>query len=134
MKKVYTNILPSGYKAMTIWPFIFIRKKAKDLFTILDERHENIHGRQQVEMLLVGVLIAIIMAACGCGWWSLLALPIYFWWYGVEWLVKGIYYRNFNTGYKNIGFEREAYANQEDVCYLDFRIPFAWIRYLTNYK
>lgn len=109
MKKVYNNIIPlKGYTAMCLWPFIFIRNDEAEKFSVQAERHENIHGAQQREMLLVFFLL----------------------WYGIEWIVRLCIYRNRITAYKNISFEREAYSNQEDVCCLDFRVPFSWIKYI----
>lgn len=128
MIKVYNDIIPlKGFVALTMWPLLFIRKAAAWLFDKVAENHENIHGAQQREMLIVGATLAVTLAVCGCGWWSLLTLPLFLYWYGVEWFVKYCYYRNANTAYKNIAFEREAYANQNNVVYLDTRKPFAWI-------
>ena len=133
MVKVYNNIIPlKGFVALTMWPLLFIRKAAAWLFDDEDENHENIHGAQQKEMLIVGAILAVILAVCGCGWWSLFALPLFLYWYGVEWLVKHCYYRNATTAYKNVAFEREAYANQNDMTYLSHRRPFAWVRYIVN--
>ena len=135
MKKIISKHFPfAGYKALTIWPFIFIREGMAWAYDEKTDRHEHIHGRQQLEMLIVGILIAIVLFAVGCGWWSLLALPIFFYWYFAERLVRWVYYGNSDTAYKNIAFEREAYAKEDDVVYLDSRKPFAWVRYLTNYK
>jgi len=131
MKKIYNDIIPfKGFLAMCLWPFIFVRNAAAYLFDAVAERHENIHGEQQKEMLAVGIVISAVLAIFGCGWWSLLALPLFFWWYGAEWLVKLCCYRNGNTAYKNLGFEREAYTNQNDASYLESRKRFAWIRYI----
>lgn len=67
MKIIYNNIIPfKGYKAITIWPFIFARKQLNDI----DINHEKIHGRQQLELLII--LFYII--------------------YLIEWFIKG--YRN----------------------------------------
>ena len=111
MKKIYNDIIPlNGFTAMTLWPFIFIRNEYAWTFDNITERHENIHGRQQIEML-----------------WVLFLL-----WYGIEWLVKLIYYRNRITAYKNISFEREAYSNQGNVVYLDERKPYAWVKYIKK--
>lgn len=102
-------IIPfKGYLAMCVFPFIFVRSDAT--ITKITLRHENIHGRQQKELLLVGFYL----------------------WYGIEWLVKLCYYRNSITAYKNISFEREAYANQNNVAYLDERKPYAFLKYLTK--
>ena len=133
MIKVYSNIIPAaGFKAMTIWPFLFVRKKAvqNGLFNEVDERHEEIHGEQQKEMLFIGFMLAAVMAVTNFGWWSLLALPLFFWWYGIEWFIKACYYGNATTAYKNISFEREAYAHQHQLDYLFYRNPFAWFRYI----
>ena len=111
MKKIYSNIIPpAGYKAITIWPFLFIRKKAAARFNDVDERHEYIHGEQQKEMLIV----------------------FFYLWYGIEWLIRCIQYGNAKTAYKNICFEREAYANETDVIYLDTRKHYAWFKYLRK--
>ena len=131
MIKVFNNIIPvSGFVALAIWPLLFIRKKAAWRFDETAERHEEIHGEQQKEMLVIGAAMALVLAVCGCGWWSLFALPLFFYWYGIEWLIKWVYYRNAHTAYKNIGFEREAYSNQSDIVYLCDRKPFAWLDYI----
>ena len=133
MVKVYNNIIPlKGFIALTMWPLLFIRKAAAWRYDEVADRHENIHGAQQKEMLIVGAILAVILAVCGCGWWSLFALPLFLYWYGVEWLVKYCYYRDTDKAYKNGALEREAYANQNDMTYLSHRRPFAWVRYIVN--
>ena len=87
MKVIYNKIIPfKGYKAITIWPFIFARKKLSEI----DINHEKIHLAQQLELLIIPFYI------------------IYF----IEWIFKR---------YRNISFEKEAYANQEDMNYLEWR-------------
>lgn len=131
MKNIISKHIPfSGYKAMTVWPFIFIREGMAWAYDEKTDRHEHIHGIQQVEMLIAGILIAIVLFVVGCGWWSLAALPLFFYWYVVEWLIRWAYYRNRKTAYKNISFEREAYAKEDDVVYLDSRKPFVWVKYI----
>ena len=133
MINVYNNIIPfKGFLAMCLWPFIFIRKVVAWMYDEITDRHENIHGEQQKEMLVIGAAIAAILAVCGCGWWSLFAIPLFFWWYLVEWFIKLCYYRNMKTADKNVGFEREAYANQNDIVYLYDRKPFAWFDYIIT--
>lgn len=96
--------------ALALWPFIFVRDEYAWSFDTSSERHEEIHGAQQKEMLLV----------------------LFYLWYGIEWLIKLCYYRNSNTAYKNISFEREAYSNEGNIVYLDERKPFAWFKYIKN--
>ena len=107
MKIIRNNIIPfKGFSAMTLWPFVFVRRDAR--FTATTERHERIHGEQQKEMLVLPFLL----------------------WYGAEWLVRLAQYRNRNQAYRNISFEREAYANERDENYLQSRRRFAWLHYL----
>ena len=111
MKKIVNNIIPfKGFTAITIWPLIFVRNDNEKYYTDVVERHEYIHGEQQKEMLIIFFLL----------------------WYGIEWLVKLVYYRNRMTAYKNISFEREAYKNQNDLVYLDIRKHYAWTKYIIN--
>lgn len=109
MITIKNSLIPfKGFAALTLWPFVFVRKDARIVATTI--RHENIHGRQQKELLLVGFYLL----------------------YSIEWLIKLCYYRNSITAYKNISFEREAYANQNNVAYLDERKPYAFLKYINN--
>lgn len=119
----------AGFKAITIIPYIFIRKGMAWAYDERTDRHEHTHGHQQVEMLVVGILLAILLAILGCGWWSLFALPLFFYWYGIEYLIRLCIYRNHNAAYKNVAFEQEAYDNQDKIDYNDSRKLFAWIKY-----
>ena len=115
-----------GYKAMTLWPFIFVRAK---YMTERDMRHEEIHGAQQLELLVVGAALAVVMAIMGCGWWSLLALPLYAYVYFALWVWAGFKY---DDAYKNNPMEREAYFFEGDDWYLEHRRPFAWTEFFSN--
>ena len=132
MKIVKCSWFPfAGYKAITIWPFIIVRRSMAWSFTEYDYNHECIHGRQQVEMMLFGSVLSIGLFAIGCGWWSLLALPFFFWWYGIEFLVRWFCYGfNWKKAYRNVAFEKEAYANQMYLDYLKERKLMAWIEYM----
>jgi hypothetical protein len=92
---------------MAIWPIIFVKSKDVLLGThILN--HERIHFRQQVELL-----------------WA----P-FFVWYLVEFFIRLIQYRNWNKAYRNISFEREAYAMESNTGYLKKRRFWAFVKYL----
>ena len=126
---VRNNIIPfSGYKAITVWPFIFVRKNA--WYSNDTDRHEHTHGRQQLEMLLVGMVLAAVLAAVGCGWWSLLALPMFYPWYGAEYLVRLAITRSPSRAYRSVSFEQEAYTHEREQDYLQRRRWFAWLKYL----
>lgn len=132
MITIKNNIIPfKGFTALTLWPFVFVRKDEEKYYTEAVQRHEAIHGEQQKELLVLGCIIAMILCVFGCGWWSPLSIPMFLLWYGIEWLVKLCYYLNAMTAYKNISFEREAYANQHDAKYLDTRRCFAFVKYIV---
>ena len=123
---VRNSMIPfDGYKAMTIWPFIFVQED--ESFNKVDERHERIHGRQQVEMALVGAILSLGLYFLDCGWWSLLGLLLFYVWYVLEWLVRLVIGSN---AYRNISFEQEAYENERFPNYLGDRKPFSWVKYL----
>ncbi|MFV0312257.1 MAG: hypothetical protein ACK5KN_11495 [Dysgonomonas sp.] len=110
MKIIYNKYLPpKGYVAINICGIIFARSR----YNPLSERticHETIHTRQIAELLVV----------------------IFYLWYGIEWIVRLIQYRSKQEAYRNISFEREAYANDQDDTYLKRRKLYAFIGYLKG--
>lgn len=109
MIKFINKYIPlKGYEAMAIWPFFFISKGCQ--IDDKDMRHEYIHAEQQKEMLWIG----------------------FFLWYGAEWLIRLIIYRNKKEAYYNISLEQEAYISQWTNNYLDGRKHYAWTQYLRK--
>lgn len=102
-------LIPKGYNGLTLFPFVFIRNNLdKTNKTLIN--HEKIHIKQQIQMLI---------------------LP-FFVWYGVEYLFRLIQFQNKNTAYRNISFEREAYANEQNLNYLK-EMPFwGFLNYLKK--
>lgn len=100
-------LIPKGFRGITLFPFIIVSGKElkQNLVTI---NHEKIHIRQQIELLI---------------------LP-FFIWYGIEFLIKRIRYKDKNTAYRNISFEREAYENEKDLNYLKQRSFWRFLNYL----
>ena len=104
---VKNNIIPvKPYNAMALWPFIFVRKGTKVTEKLLI--HEHIHGRQQLEMLIIPFLL----------------------WYVVEFVVRTLLGKG--NAYRNICFEREAYQNENNMEYIEHRHRWAFLRYLAN--
>lgn len=97
---------PKGYAAITLVWWLIVKPNV----TITPRRvnHEEIHSRQQKEMLIL----------------------FFFLWYGLEFLFRLIQYRKWNEAYRNISFEREAYANQDNLEYLTTRKHYAWFHFL----
>ena len=98
MLLVFKYLVPKGYTAITIYPFIMLKhKRQKDDMILIN--HEKIHLRQQLELLVIGFYL----------------------WYFIEFLLRIIKFKNWYRAYLNISFEREAYKNENDLNYLKSR-------------
>ena len=107
MKIIRNKVIPfKGFKAINLFGVLFVREEA--VMSEADINHEAIHTEQMKEMLYVGFYL----------------------WYAVEWLVRLIRFRDTHSAYRNVSFEREAYANQADLAYLQQRKPWSWACYL----
>ncbi len=91
---------------MALFPFILVRQPNPGPTLI---NHERIHLRQQAEMGIV---------------------PFYIW-YVAEYIIRRLQYRDHYTAYRNISFEREAFANDTDLRYLSNRPIWAFRRYIS---
>jgi hypothetical protein len=108
---VRNNILPfSGFSAMAVFPFVFVRKDEKAKDTVIN--HEKIHLKQQGEMLLL----------------------LFYVWYVVEYVFRVFQYLELQDAYHNISFEREAYENEGNHDYLDSRRRYAFLKYVFYHK
>jgi hypothetical protein len=126
MIKIFSNIIPfEGFLAMTVWPVVFVRKELRQKYNDTVDRHENIHAEQQKEVLMVAMVLTLATAAWTDSWLSLLWLPLYFYIYFTEWLLRSIFSKE--DAYLDISFEKEAYKHEYDPDYLPQRIPFAWL-------
>ncbi|MGV6832448.1 MAG: hypothetical protein ACWA5P_12900 [bacterium] len=93
-------LIPKGYRGMTLFPFIILkRKKSKEDVVLIN--HEKIHLRQQLELLVI---------------------PFYIW-YLLEFLIRLLITRKWKMAYLAISFEQEAYKHQKDLHFLKSR-PF----------
>ncbi len=100
-------LIRKGFTGITLFPFIILRHKAlKENKTLLN--HEKIHLRQQLELLIVFFYI----------------------WYGLEFFIRLLYYKNRNQAYRNSCFEREAYRNEKDLDYLKKRSFWGFLKYV----
>ena len=90
---------------MALFPFILVQKPNPGPVLI---NHERIHLRQQLEL---GIL------------------PFYIW-YGIEYLIRWFQHRDHYTAYRRISFEREAFANDQELTYLKHRPLWQFWQYL----
>ena len=120
MIKVYNRIIPwRGFKLMTLWPFLFIKKGAKIKDT--DINHECIHLRQQTELFVflfyVLYILFFVIEMVRCAFDKNRMQTI-----------KGKNRNIYQRAYRGVLFEREAYWFQDDPEYLKHRKLFAWAR------
>ena len=103
---VIRQFFPKDYVGLCLWPFIIVREKR-----LLSDRvlinHERIHLQQQWELGIV----------------------LFYVWYLIEWLWKCLLYGNSYIAYQNVSFEREAYANEENLLYPEQRKRFSFLHY-----
>ena len=132
MKIISNKLIPfKGFGAMNILGMVFTRYKAEEL-SEHTKRHEQIHTMQQYEIMLASALISLVLCNIWASWWYLLvtiALPIAL--YVLVWLIE-LVLPPYTSAYKDSPFEREAFANDEDVNYLVTRPLFAWVKYFLK--
>ncbi|PCE65749.1 hypothetical protein [Sediminicola luteus] len=104
---IFRYFFYKDYVGLSVWPFIILRETDLKQDAVL-LNHERIHLRQQFELLI---------------------LPFYLW-YGIEWCVGMFKYGDSYQAYRNISFEKEAYAHEMDHAYLKKRRPFSFLRFL----
>ena len=99
-------LIPKGYSGLTFFPFVILKyKNLKDDLIVIN--HERIHIRQQLDLLV---------------------LPFYVW-YFIDFGLKYLIYKDVKIAYRNIIFEREAYANERDINYLKSRPFWAFLKF-----
>lgn len=91
------------FLAICLFGFVFSVKPLSQQ----ELNHELIHAAQQKELLY---------------------LP-FFLWYGIEWLVLLLKYRDRMEAYRHIRFEEEAYRHQNDLDYLKRRKHFQYLKH-----
>lgn len=100
-------LFTKNFRGLAIFPFIILKENSlKSNSTLIN--HEKIHIRQQLELLWV----------------------IFFVWYGIEFLVRLIQFKNIYEAYQNISFEKEAYQNDTNLNYLKQRKFWKFAQYL----
>jgi hypothetical protein len=98
---------PKGYAAITLWPWLIIRKEHAPISAGV-RRHQEIHAVQQKETGIV----------------------LFYLWYAVEYLIRRWNYKSHYKGYRSISFEAEAYANDHKPEYLLTRKRWTFLKYI----
>ena len=92
---------------MALWPFVLVRRRYPSAFLL---NHERIHLRQQLELGLI----------------------VFYVWYLLEYLYRRFQHKNGYLAYRNISFEREAFANDQNMNYLDNRKWYGFWKYIYS--
>ncbi|WP_010231331.1 hypothetical protein [Gillisia marina] len=100
-------LLAKGFNGVSFWPFVILKNESFKNDPVL-LNHEKIHLKQQAEMLLV----------------------FFYLWYGIEFGVKFLQYKNKYLAYRNISFEKEAYKNELNMNYVRSRKFWGFLKYL----
>ena len=98
---------------IAIFPFVILRERYKhdpqyQYARVMLLNHERIHFYQQIEMLVIPYYIA----------------------YVIEYIIKYIMIGDSYEAYKSVSFEREAFQNEQDLDYVEYREMYSWTRYI----
>lgn len=94
---------------ITLFPFIILKKQEYKHNGILIN-HEKIHLRQQLELLII----------------------FFYLWYVIEYYYRFFQLKDHYLAYKSISFEREAYAMEDDLNYLEKRKLWSFWKYILD--
>jgi hypothetical protein len=94
---------------ITLFPFILLKRK-EDLQNEILLNHEKIHLRQQAELLVI----------------------FFYVWYVLEYYYFYFKLKDHFLAYKSISFEREAYAMEDDLNYLETRKLWSFWKYILD--
>ncbi len=98
-----------NYTGMCLWPVLLVSDGSR----IIGRRflnHEEIHAAQQKELLIV----------------------FFYVWYGAEYLIRRLTLSH-HLAYRNIVFEREAYAKENDQDYLRNRSLWSFLKFYNSH-
>jgi len=100
------SFLFGSIRGMALWPFVLIMDdrllRNKTLIN-----HEQIHIRQQTEMLVIPFYLVYLF----------------------NYLINRFRFNGHYEAYRNIIFEKEAKENERDLNYLERRKFWAWVKY-----
>ncbi len=104
MPRIFTTRLMRHGWCLNLFGTLWLRDKRWATAELIN--HELIHTAQQREMLFI----------------------FFYLWYAIEWILRLITSLNAAKSYRQMLFEREAYANGNNLKYLKKRRHFAWLK------
>lgn len=106
---IFRHLFYRNYVGLSFWPFIILKEDRLKGDAVLIN-HEKIHLQQQRELLVIPFYVLYIL----------------------EWLIRTAIYLDAYRAYQNLSFEREAFAHEKDLTYLDDRTPYHFINFYFN--
>lgn len=99
---VFITVRKLPAAAMAIYPFILLKRKEykNDLILV---NHEKIHHRQQIELLVIPFYVLYLL----------------------NYVLNLLRFKSHDKAYSGIFFEKEAFANEHNLNYLNTRKTFA---------
>ena len=129
----------SSCHTIMLFGFVFSKLKEEEV-TQRVRNHECVHARQWFETTALAgtIILALVLVFNISAWWMMLSGIVYYVWYIVEWMIKGVYYTimidewtcDMETPYQSISFEREARLSERDSNYLENGGYFGWLKEL----
>lgn len=139
MKRFYYNssiakilLAFSSCHTITIGPFVFSKRDSSKIGQNV-KNHETCHSCQWLEItIVVGLVIFILQVLFGISpLWYILPGAAFYIWYGIEWFIKLLVYRDTEIAYYRVSFEQEAYYSEHDCHYIENRPLFGgWTQYI----
>ena len=78
------------------------------------------HKSNRQSFVITSILIAILL------------IIFFYIIYVLEYIIKGIKYKDFNKAYYNISFEKEAYKNEKNLNYNKDKKIYSFIKYIRD--
>lgn len=106
MKIIYSSIIPfRGFYAMNLFGVLFVRKEYEGRpVSKITLNHEEIHSAQALDFCKV----------------KFLGYLLFYLTYFIFWIIE-LFRPPYNSAYRSICYEREAYDNEDNLTYLDTR-------------
>lgn len=128
---IKNKLIPFGrYTTINLFGIVFTKEEMTEKII----NHERIHTIQMLELaLVVSIIVLTLIVFFDISlWWFLIACPAYYVWYIVEYMWISIMHSKQVCAYRDVSFEEEAHANDDNLDYINNRKVFSWCKYLKS--
>ena len=117
-----------GYEIINLFGILFTKGDVDKI----EYNHEDIHTQQLIECFIVGAVV--IFAICSIFnyslSWMFISPATFYILYCLEYAIIRLFHKKQGDAYCDVSFEEEAHNNEDDLNYIQTRIPFSWIKYI----